>query len=75
MQVIFGPRGTRKSTWIDQTYQDALTFDLLEDNFYQKFSGNAQRLSNHIPVSFKGMIVVDEIQKITTLLDEVHRLI
>lgn len=72
---LFGPRGTGKSTWIDQTYKNALTFDLLEDTLYQEFSGNAQRLESHIPTSFTGTVVIDEIQKIPSLLDEVHRLI
>jgi len=34
---LFGPRGTGKSTWVKQTYPNALYFDLLETDVYKSF--------------------------------------
>lgn len=72
---LFGPRGTGKSTWIQEELPNALVFDLLEDSLYQQLASNSQRLGEQIPSTFKGTVVIDEIQKIPSLLDEVHRLI
>ena len=72
---LFGPRGTGKSTWVQKQYPDALYLDLLEAEIYTDLLANPQRLENFIPQGFDDWIIIDEIQKVPTLLDEVHRLI
>jgi predicted AAA+ superfamily ATPase len=72
---LFGPRGVGKSTWLEKTMGDALFFDLLDASLYLELSQNPtnlEALSGNIPEG--SWIVIDEIQKIPTLLDEVHRL-
>ncbi len=72
---LFGPRGTGKSTWVQKQYPDALYLDLLEADIYTDLLAHPQRLENFIPQGFDDWIIIDEIQKVPTLLDEVHRLI
>lgn len=72
---LFGPRGVGKSTWLEKTMGDALFFDLLDSSLYLELSQNPmnlEALAGDIPED--SWIVIDEIQKIPTLLDEVHRL-
>ncbi|OGQ21598.1 MAG: ATPase [Deltaproteobacteria bacterium RIFCSPLOWO2_02_FULL_44_10] len=72
---LFGPRGTGKSTWIRQTFSDALYLDLLDDALFTDLLARPHRLEELIPKNFKHPIIIDEVQKIPALLDEVHRLI
>ncbi len=72
---LFGPRGTGKSSWVHEHLRDALYFDLLESEVYLELAASPGRLGQRIPPSFRGWIVLDEVQKIPELLDEVHRLI
>jgi predicted AAA+ superfamily ATPase len=72
---ILGPRGTGKTSWLKEKFTQALYFDLLDDRLYTEFLANPTRLGDRIPEDFKDYIVVDEIQKIPSLLNEVHRLI
>lgn len=72
---LFGPRGTGKSTWTQQKFKDALTFDLLDGEIYRDFLANPKRLEERIPKDYKGWIVLDEIQRVPELLNSVHRLI
>ena len=73
---LFGPRGTGKSTWLRQVLPEAVRFDLLDTSLYLELSRNPHRFEGLIGNRPSGSwIVLDEIQKIPTLLDEVHRLI
>ena len=72
---LFGPRGTGKTTWVKATFPEAVYVDLLEAEVFNDLLANPQRLENFIPKNFKGRIIIDEIQKVPSLLDEVHRLI
>lgn len=72
---LLGPRGTGKSTWIKSTYPKALLLDLLESELYNDLLARPQLLENLIPKGFVDWVVLDEVQKIPTLLNEVHRLI
>jgi predicted AAA+ superfamily ATPase len=72
---LFGPRGVGKSTWLKKTMEGAPFFNLLDSSLYLEFSQNPMKLealAGNIPEG--SWIVIDEIQKIPTLLDEVHRL-
>ena len=72
---LFGPRGTGKSWWVRHTFPEAVYVDLLEADLYLPLTANPQRLSQHIPKSFREWVIIDEVQKIPDLLNEVHRLI
>jgi predicted AAA+ superfamily ATPase len=72
---LFGPRGVGKSTWLKKTMGGALFLNLLDSSLYLELSQNPmilEALAGNIPEG--SWIVIDEIQKIPTLLDEVHRL-
>ncbi|WP_100550800.1 ATP-binding protein [Caedibacter taeniospiralis] len=72
---LFGPRGTGKTHWLKNTFPSALYFDLLDDAIYTEFLGDAKALSRKIPKTYEDWIIIDEVQKIPSLLNEVHRLI
>lgn len=72
---LFGPRGVGKSTWLRQVLPDALHLDLLDASLFLELSRDPHRLKGmigHLPPD--AWVVLDEIQKIPSLLDEVHRL-
>ena len=72
---LFGPRGTGKSTWLRHVLPGALFLDLLDASLYLELSRDPHRLeamAGGLPDG--AWIVLDEIQKIPSLLDEVHRL-
>jgi len=72
---LFGPRGTGKSTWLQQVLPDAFRLDLLDASLFLELSRDPHRLEALIGGrSADAWIVLDEIQKIPPLLDEVHRL-
>ena len=72
---LFGPRGTGKSTWLQQSLPEAFTLDLLDASLFLELSRDPHRLESLISTEAIGSwIVIDEIQKIPALLDEVHRI-
>ena len=72
---LFGPRGTGKSTWIGSALPSALRVDLLKESTFVELAGHADRLEALADAAKAKTIVVDEVQKLPSLLDEVHRLI
>ena len=72
---IFGPRGTGKTSWLKIHFPDAPYFDLLDSEVFYDLSRNPKILSQRIPANYSGPVIIDEVQKIPSLLDEVHRLI
>lgn len=73
---LFGPRGTGKSTWLRSSFSDALTYDLLGDAEYLRFTRNPSLLyeeASRLPE--RSWVVIDEVQRVPALLNEVHRLI
>ncbi len=73
---LFGPRSVGKSFWLKRQLAKALSFDLLEHKTYLELSRDPGILEARIGDQPPGTwICLDEIQKIPTLLDEVHRLI
>lgn len=73
--LMFGPRGTGKTSWLKQHFKDALYFDLLNDKTYTEFSAYPTRLSERIPQAYSNWVIIDEVQKVPAILNEVHRLI
>lgn len=73
---LFGPRGTGKSTFMKTHYPDALWIDLLHPNVFRSYSAHPERLYETIAGNpHVSTIVIDEIQKVPSLLAVVHILI
>jgi uncharacterized protein len=74
--LLFGPRGTGKSTWLRRHFSNAVWYDLLD-------SREALRLEREPAALFQELsgcprerwVVLDEVQKVPGVMDEVHRLI
>ncbi|MFM8269190.1 MAG: ATP-binding protein [Pseudomonadota bacterium] len=71
---LFGPRSTGKSSLIKNQLPEALVFDLLDRAVFNELLKNPSILRERIKGK-KQVVVIDEIQKLPSLLDEVHRLI
>ena len=69
---LFGPRGTGKTTLIQNTLSDPTVIDLLEIKTYREYLKNPSIISEQ---KLKPIVVIDEVQKLPEILDEVHRLI
>lgn len=73
---LFGPRGTGKSTWLKEVFPDSLVIDLLEPDVFQDYHIHPERLRALVEGSpHRKTVVIDEVQKVPSLLDEVHALI
>jgi uncharacterized protein len=73
---LWGARQTGKSTLLKALYPDALWFDLLLSDVYERLSKNPNILRETILANPDSRIViVDEIQRIPELLNEIHWLI
>src|SRR4051794_26056788 len=72
---IFGPRGTGKPSWLKARFPKAPYFDLLEDDVRFDLGREAKQLGKRIAPGYQGPVIIDEIQKLPSLLDEVHRMI
>ena len=71
---LFGPRQTGKSSLIRHSLADYRVYNLLDSETYLKLSRSPERLREECRPSEK-IVIIDEIQKIPSLLDEVHFLI
>jgi len=74
---LFGPRQTGKSTWLRQTFPDSPRFDLLRGEVFLRLSREPGRLRGELATvdPSSGPVIIDEIQKLPSLLDDVHDLI
>ncbi len=73
---LFGPRGTGKSTWLRQTYPDAVYLDLLDPEMSRSYLARPERLHELIAASQpNSRIIIDEIQKAPALLDVAHQIL
>ena len=73
---LFGPRGVGKSSWARQQLGDAHRIDLLDEALYQSLLADPSLFAaelNTLPRG--GWVVVDEVQRLPSLLNEVHRFI
>ncbi len=73
---LFGPRGTGKSTWLQQHFAHAaLAIDLLGSGDYLRLlrkPDDLQAMTAHLA---KGSwVIIDEVQRVPALLNEVHAL-
>jgi uncharacterized protein len=73
---LFGPRGTGKSTWMRSQYCDALWIDLLDPEILRNYIAKPERLFDLVAANpERSTVIIDEIQKVPTLLSVVHSLI
>ena len=74
---LLGPRGTGKTSWVRETYPDALRVDLLDPETLRSLAARPERLRDLVGgrVARVGQVVIDEVQKLPELLEMVHLLI
>ncbi|MFO1029457.1 MAG: ATP-binding protein [Planctomycetota bacterium] len=73
--LLFGARGTGKTTWIQQHFAEAAQYDLLLANESLRLSRDPSLFRQECLALPDGTwIVVDEIQRVPALLDEVQHL-
>ena len=74
---LLGPRGTGKSTWLDQHFPHAaLRIDLLKESIYLEYLANPEALrARAAAVPGESWIVIDEVQRVPSLLNEVHSIL
>lgn len=72
---LFGPRGTGKTTWLNEVCSGGYRIDLLNAETRLSLMSNPQRLRGIVEGNLgKSVFVIDEIQKVPALLDVVHGL-
>ena len=72
---LFGPRGTGKSTWLRQQLKVAHTVNLLLTREYLRLSREPDLFRREVmALPEKSWVVVDEVQRLPSLLNEVHAL-
>jgi predicted AAA+ superfamily ATPase len=73
---LLGPRGTGKTLWLQETFPDAFWVDLLLPENFRFYTAKPERLADEIKVRCGKnqplTVVIDEVQRIPTLLDVVH---
>lgn len=73
---LLGPRGTGKSTWLRVLFPDAHVVDLLSEATYQRLLANPGLFASQLRAIPSGQwVVIDEVQRLPSLLNEVHRFI
>ena len=74
---LFGPRQTGKTTWLKALFPHAPVFNLLRGEVFLRLSREPGRLRQELATVSRSRapVIIDEIQKLPSLLDEVHDLI
>lgn len=74
---ILGPRGTGKTEWVHSQYsKETLWINLLTEKAYLELSGNPDLLINWVEANpHYKYIVIDEVQRVPSVLNVVHHLI
>ncbi len=71
---LFGPRGAGKSTWLRHAFPEAHRVDLLDEALYQSYLADPGGFAGELrALPPRAVVVVDEVQRLPTLLNEVHR--
>lgn len=71
---LMGPRGSGKSTWLRTTFPDAHLFNLLSEETYQRLLVRPGFFADELrAVPTHKWVIVDEVQRLPSLLNEVHR--
>ncbi len=76
---LWGPRQTGKSTLLREQFPDSVSYDLLDSDVMLRFLSRPKSLGEELSVYgldvLANPVVIDEVQKVPSLLDEIHRLI
>ena len=75
---LWGPRQTGKTTLLREAYGDGFWVDLLRSEEFRRYSARPEALREELAAlsATAGLqVVIDEVQKVPSLLDEVHWLI
>ncbi len=73
---LWGARQTGKSTLLKKLFPDAIYYDLLKADEFERFSRRPSLLREELTqISSSKIVIIDEVQKIPHLLDEVQWLI
>ena len=70
---LFGPRACGKTTLIKSILPEAKIFDLLDSQVYSRLMRSPSLIEQE--TTAQDLVVIDEVQKLPSILDEVHRLI
>ncbi|NDC37284.1 MAG: ATP-binding protein [Proteobacteria bacterium] len=71
---LLGMRGTGKSSWVQRMFPKAFVVNLLDEALYQELLVNPSLLRKMLLGLRRGSwVVIDEVQRIPSLLNEVHR--
>lgn len=74
--LLLGPRGVGKSFSLRAQLADkAFYINLLKNQDYLRLNQNPSEIEGMISAQSKKIVIIDEIQKVSALLDEVHRLV
>ncbi len=70
---LWGPRQTGKTTLLRATYPEALWIDFLKAEEYRRYLQNPELLRGELSARPSArQVVIDEVQKVTPILDEAH---
>ena len=72
---LFGPRGVGKTTWLRHHLPQALFVNLLQADFHTPLAADPGRLETLIPPDYDDWVIIDEVQRLPTLLNEIQDLI
>lgn len=73
---LLGMRGVGKSTWANLAFPRTPTFNLLDEGLFQSYLRDPSLFGNELRRLSPGQwVVVDEVQRLPSLLNEVHRFI
>jgi len=74
---LFGPRQTGKTTLLRDRYPESPWFSLLQGDTFLRLSREPGRMRQELETAnpAAGPVIVDEIQKLPSLLDDIHDLI
>jgi predicted AAA+ superfamily ATPase len=72
---LFGPRGTGKSTFVKTLIdRDVLYVDFLDPETFRTYSAFPETLIKTVDATQPVLVIVDEVQKVPSLLDVVHKI-
>ncbi len=73
--LLWGPRGTGKTTYLKQKFPKARYYDLLKTEILDELAVHPSRLRQEVLAEKPSLVIIDEIQKIPRLMDEIHWLL
>ena len=71
---LWGPRKTGKTYWINRHFADSVVIDLLKTDVFAEYASRPSLLRERYQ-EYRGLVVIDEIQMVSDLLNEIHWLI